>query len=88
MHAEDESDEESAGDDQPGHVILDDEEEEAGAAGQAQDGSDAEESLDGFIEEDDAEDTGAPGCEPLTSPNREGMQLKACTKELLCQQRL
>lgn len=72
MHAEDESDGDSAASDQPGLIVLDDEEEEAGVNGQAQDGSESEESLGSFIEEDDKADTGVQGCEPPVPPFIEG----------------
>ena len=77
VHAEDESDGDSASD-QPDLVILDeDDEEEAGVNEQTQDGSESEESLGSFIEEDDNADTGGQGCEPLSSPSIEGtLELK------------
>ncbi|CAL8466622.1 g6158 [Coccomyxa elongata] len=57
---EDESDGDSPANDQPGLIILDEEEEEdVGGNGQAQDGSESDESMDSFIEKDDNADTGA-----------------------------
>ncbi len=60
VHAEDETDGDSAASDQPGLIILDeDEEEKVGGNGQAQDNSESEESMDSFIEKDGEADPGA-----------------------------